>query len=68
MKNQKLKNNEKNINIALNYLSEILVETFLDKMVKEDTNFIDPRIKQPIYDLVNEGKKRKSKKHIKVIK
>lgn len=44
--------------LALNYLSEILVEAFLDKMVKEDPNFRDPRINKPVYDLIRNSKDR----------
>lgn len=47
-----------NEHLALDYLAQILVDAFFDKMVDEDPNYKDPRINQPIYDLVNESKRR----------
>ncbi len=67
MKKKTIPDKIENMDLALNYLAETLVDAFIDKMVDEDPKFKDPRINKPIYDLVNESKKRKSKKkHIKV--
>jgi len=68
MKKKTIPDKIENEHLALDYLAQILVDVFLDKMIDEDPNFKDPRINQPIYDLVNESKKRKSKKHIKSVK
>lgn len=59
MKKKTTPNKIEDTDMALNYLAETLVDAFLDKMVDEDPNFKDPRINQPIYDLIKESKKRK---------
>jgi hypothetical protein len=42
----------------LDYLASILVEAFLDRKVKTDPNFKDPRINKPIHDLIEDSKQR----------
>jgi hypothetical protein len=59
MKKKKIPDKIKEVDLAVNYLAEILVEAFLDKQVKENPEFKDPRINKPIYDLINESKKRR---------
>ncbi len=64
MKKKTIPDKIENTDLTLNYLAEILVDAFLDKMVDEDPNFRDPRINKPIYDLINESKKRNKYKII----
>jgi len=64
MKKKKIPDKIEEVDLAVNYLAEILVEAFLDKQAKENPDFKDPRINKPIYDLIRDSKNREKRRKI----
>jgi CHAT domain-containing protein len=49
---------EQDEDMAVEYLSDILVDSFLKKKAKENSKFIYPKIIDPIKELVKKSKER----------